>query len=145
MPTLGSVRRLLRRAAGTAFPRDHLTAAQREVVMLVGARPDSPVSYVAEELALAPNTVSTLVSRLITDGWLVRDADPTDRRVGRLRLTPDAQAEADAVRARRRLALRDALCELEPDQIADLRAGLAAIKALGERLRAAERAAAVVP
>lgn len=141
MPTLGSVRRQLRRAAGSAFPGDRLTAAQRDLVMLVGRRPGSTVSHVAGELGLAPNTVSTLVSRLVADGRLVREPDPADRRVGRLRLPPQAQAEADAVRARRRSVLAGALSELDPVQVADLQAGLVALRTLGELLRAADGAA----
>jgi len=141
MPAIGRVRRLLRRAAGTTFPRDRLTASQREVVLLVATRPGSPVSQVAEELGLATNTVSTLVSRLIADGWLLRETDPADRRVIRLRLTAAAQAEADTVLARRRVALRDALRELPPGQLDDLRAALAALEALSARLHAAEPAA----
>ena len=139
MPTLGSVRRLLRRVGGTAFDGDQLSAAQREVVLLVGMRPGSAVSHIAEELGLAPNTVSTLVSRLTAVGWLIREPDPTDRRVCRLRLAAAVQAQADAVRARRRQALRSALDELEPGQLTDLRVGLVALNALGERLRDAER------
>ena len=91
LPALGSVRRTLRRVAGSAVRDDALTAAQREVVLLVGRQPGRPVSDVAQDLGLAPNTVSTIVSRLVARGLVVRDTDPADRRVGRLSLTPSAQ------------------------------------------------------
>lgn len=138
MPTLGSVRRLLRRAAGAAFPGDRLTAAQREVVLLVGVRSGRSVSRLAAELGLASNTVSTLVSGLVAEGWLVREPDPQDRRVSLLRLTDQAQCHVDAVRARRRRVLHDALRRMDPGQVAELRSGLGALRALGERLGAAE-------
>lgn len=137
MPTLGSVRRRLRRAAGAAFPGDRLTAAQREVVLLVGARPGRSVSRLAAELGLASNTVSTLVSGLVADGWLVRDLDPEDRRVILLRLTDQVQEHVDAVRARRRRVLHDALRQMDPGQVAALRSGSSALRVLGERLGAA--------
>ncbi len=76
LPALGSVRRTLRRVAGSAVRDDALTAAEREVVLLVGRRPARPVSDVAQDLGLAPNTVSTIVSRLVARGLLVRDTDP---------------------------------------------------------------------
>ena len=91
LPTLGAVRRTLRRVAGSAVSDDALTAAEREVVLLVGRRPGRPVSEVAQELGLAPNTVSTIVSRLVTRGLVVRATDPDDRRIGRLSLTAAAQ------------------------------------------------------
>ena len=64
LPTLGAVRRTLRRVAGSAVSDDALSAAEREVVLLVGRRPGRPVSEVAQELGVAPNTVSTIVSRV---------------------------------------------------------------------------------
>ena len=134
LPTLGAVRRTLRRVAGSAVSDDALTAAEREVVLLVGRRPGRPVSEVAQELGLAPNTVSTIVSRLVTRGLVVRATDPDDRRVGRLSLTPAAQESADAARARRRQVLAAALDALDPAQVEQLRVGVAALAALAEQL-----------
>ena len=139
LPALGSVRRTLRRVAGSAVRDDALTAAEREVVLLVGRRPARPVSDVAQDLGLAPNTVSTIVSRLVARGLLVRDTDPGDRRVGRLSLTPSAQESADAARARRREVLAAALDALDPAQVEQLRAGVTALGALAEQLERAGR------
>jgi DNA-binding MarR family transcriptional regulator len=140
LPTLGAVRRTLRRVSGSAFADDALTAAQREVVLLVGRQPGRPVSEVARELGLAANTVSTIVSRLVALGLVVRTTDPDDRRVGRLSLTPAAQAEADAARGRRRAVLAEALDALDPTQVAHIRAGVDALGALVTQLDRRERA-----
>jgi DNA-binding MarR family transcriptional regulator len=134
LPTLGAVRRTLRRVSGSVFPDDALTPAQREVVLLVGRQPGRPVSEVARELGLAPNTVSTIVSRLVARGLLVRRADPDDRRVGRLSLAPPVQGRADAARVRRRRTLAEALALLEPAQVAQLRGGVEALAALVAQL-----------
>jgi DNA-binding MarR family transcriptional regulator len=134
LPTLGAVRRTLRRVGGSAFPDDALTPAQREVVLLVGRQPGRPVSAVARELGLAPNTVSTIVSRLVARGLLVRTTDADDRRVGRLSLTPPVQARVDAARVRRRRTLAEALALLEPAQVAQLRGGVEALAALVTQL-----------
>ncbi len=134
LPTLGAVRRTLRRVAGSAVSDDALTAAEREVVLLVGRRPGRPVSEVAQELGLAPNTVSTIVSRLVTRGLVVRATDPDDRRIGRLSLTAAAPESADAARARRRQVLAAALDALDPAQVEQLRVGVTALAALAEQL-----------
>jgi DNA-binding MarR family transcriptional regulator len=73
---------------------------------------------------LAPNTASTLVSKLAADGLLIRTVDADDRRVGRLRLTEPAQRIADESRAARRAALSAVLDELEPGQLVRLERGL---------------------
>jgi DNA-binding MarR family transcriptional regulator len=137
LPTLGAVRRTLRRVAGSAVSDDALTSAEREVVLLVGRRPGRPVSEVAQELGVAPNTVSTIVSRLVARGLVVRATDPGDRRVARLSLTPAAQESADAARVRRRQVLTAALHALDPAQVEQLRVGVAALAALAEQLERA--------
>ena len=137
LPALGAVRRTLRRLAGSAVSDDALSAAEREVVLLVGRRPGRPVSEVAQELGLAPNTVSTIVSRLVARDLVVRATDPGDRRVARLSLTPAAQESADAARVRRRQVLTAALHALDPAQVEQLRVGVAALGALAEQLERA--------
>ena len=121
--TVGRFRRQVRRTAGRGFAAG-LTESQAELLRLVGRRPGISVSLAAAELGLAANTTSTLVSKLAGDTLLVRDVDPDDRRVGRLRLTPAAQAVADSYRATRRAALSDVLDQLDDDEIDSLTAGL---------------------
>ena len=95
------------------------------------------MSEVAQELGLAPHTVSTIVSRLVARGLVVRATDPGDRRVARLSLTPAAQESADAARVRRRQVLTAALHALDPAQVEQLRVGVAALAALAEQLERA--------
>ncbi|MUL83141.1 MULTISPECIES: MarR family winged helix-turn-helix transcriptional regulator [unclassified Mycolicibacterium] len=121
---VGRLRRQLRRSTGGGFDATGLTQSQGELLRLVGRRPDISVRESAAELSLAPNTASTLVSRLVADGLLTRTPDDTDRRVVRLRLTPPAQAIADESRAARRAALAAVLAQLDDNQINDLANGL---------------------
>lgn len=121
--SVGRFRRQVRRTAGRSFASG-LTESQAELLRLVGRQPEISVSQAAAELGLAANTASTLVSKLAGDDLLVREADPADRRVGRLRLTESAQHLADASRAARRAALADVLDELGDDDITSLTAGL---------------------
>lgn len=122
--TVGRFRRRLRRSADRGFDGTGLTESQAELVRLVGRQPGISVSAAAAELGLVANTTSTLVSKLVTDGMLTRAADPTDRRIGRLRLTDEAQRLADETRAARRAALSAVLDQLTPSETASLTAGL---------------------
>ncbi len=121
---VGRFRRQLRRSSGGGFDRTGLSQSQAELLRLVGRRPDISVREAAAELGLAANTASTLVSRLATEGLLIRTVDGTDRRVGRLRLAEEAQGIADRSRHARRTALAGALEALDDTQIADLTKGL---------------------
>ena len=121
---VGRFRRQLRRSAGRGLDSARLSEAQSELLWLVGRRPGISVSVAAAELGLAPNTASTLVSKLVANGLLIRTVGETDRRVGQLRLAEPTQQLVDASRAARRALLSDALGELDGDQIESLTTGL---------------------
>jgi DNA-binding MarR family transcriptional regulator len=127
---VGRFRRQLRRSTGGGFAAAGLTQSQAELVRLVGRRPGITVRESAAELSLAPNTASTLVSRLVTDGMLIRTVDDADRRVGRLALTDSAQRVADESRAARRAALSAVLAKLDSGQIEALAKGLGVLSEL---------------
>ena len=122
--TVGRFRRRVRSSGGGASIGTGLPESQAELLRLVGRRPGISVREAATELGLAPNTASTLVSKLSTEGLLLRTVDPDDRRVGRLRLTAPAQLLADESRAAKRAALNSALNRLDAHQITDLTKGL---------------------
>jgi len=88
---VGRFRRQLRRSTGRGFDAAGLTESQTELLRLVGRRPGISVREAAAELGLVANTASTLVSKLASEGLLIRTVDAEDRRVGRLRLTEPAQ------------------------------------------------------
>jgi DNA-binding MarR family transcriptional regulator len=125
--TVGRFRRQARRAGGAPRIGTGLPESQAELLRLVGRQPGISVRRAADELGLAANTASTLVSRLSNDGLLVRSVDPDDRRVGRLRLTESAQRIADESRAARRAALGTALERLDPGQLDRLSDGIAVL------------------
>lgn len=136
---VGRFRRQLRRSTGGGFDATGLTQSQGELLRLVGRRPDISVRESAAELSLVPNTASTLVSRLVADGLLIRTPDDSDRRVVRLRLTPPAQAIADESRAARRAALTAALARLDDGQIKALAHGLDVMSELTRLLHEGEQ------
>lgn len=121
---VGRFRRQLRRSVGRGFDSARLTESQSELLWLVGRQPGISVSAAAAELGLVANTASTLVSKLVSGGFLTRSVGVTDRRVGELALAEPTQQIVDASRAARRALLSDVLDELDDDQIASLAKGL---------------------
>jgi len=71
---VGRFRRQLRRSAGRNFDAARLTESQSELLWLVGRQPGISVSAAAAELGLVANTASTLVSKLVAKGLLIRTA-----------------------------------------------------------------------
>jgi DNA-binding MarR family transcriptional regulator len=121
---VGRFRRQLRRSAGREFDSARLTESQSELLWLVGRQPGISVSAAAAELGLVPNSASTLVSKLVAKGLLIRTVSDADRRVGELRLAEPTQRIVDASRAARRGLLSEVLSELDDDQIESLTKGL---------------------
>jgi DNA-binding MarR family transcriptional regulator len=127
------LRRAARRTAREAWAQQPLPPAQAELVRLAAARPGITVADAAQELRLAPNTVSTLVGRLADAGLLERSKNASDGRTVLLFTTEKAE--------RRRAEFRDVRAELAGRELArmsrdDQQALAAAVPAL---LRLAER------
>lgn len=133
-PALGAFRRAMRRSLGGGSLFGPLTGAQAELVRLVRHQPGVSVTAAATELRLAPNTVSTLVGQLSEAGLLVREPDPADRRVARLRLTDHARAEVRRWQDRQAQVVVAALGRLPDRYVRALVEALPALAALTEQL-----------
>jgi DNA-binding MarR family transcriptional regulator len=136
---VGRFRRQLRRSTGGGFDGTGLTQSQSELLRLVGRQPGISVREAATELGLVSNTASTLVSKLVADGLLIRSVDADDRRVGRLRLTEPAQRIADESRAARRATLAAVLDELEAGQVKHLASGLEVLAEMTRMLQEGDK------
>jgi len=125
LAALGAVRRVARQALRLSAYAEALPPARSELLRLANRRPGISVAEAAQELRLAPNSVSTMVSKLAEDGLLSRDRAAADGRSVLLTVTDKGAARITQWR--------------------DIRAELAG-RAL-ERLGAADRAAlqAAVP
>jgi DNA-binding MarR family transcriptional regulator len=132
---VGRFRRQLRRSAGRGLDSTRLSESQSELLWLVGRQPGISVSAAAAELGLVPNTASTLVSKLVANGLLIRTVGETDRRVGQLRLAERTQQIIDASRAARRALLSEVLGELDDDQIDSLTKGLEILDTMARLLQ----------
>ncbi|MCV7378145.1 MarR family transcriptional regulator [Mycobacterium alsense] len=132
---VGRFRRQLRRSGGRGWESTQLTESQSELLWLVGRHPGISVGVAAAELGLVPNTASTLVSKLVARGLLVRAVDQTDRRACQLRLAEPTQQVVDASRAARRARLAEVIDELDNDQIESLAKGLEVLDTMTRRLQ----------
>jgi DNA-binding MarR family transcriptional regulator len=123
-----------RRAAGRGPLFGPLTGAQAELAQLVRHRPGVSVAVAAAELQLSANTVSTLVRQLSEMGLLVRESDPADRRVARLRLTERARIEIRRWQDQQAQQVAAALRRLSGGQVRALAAAIPALSALVDEL-----------
>jgi DNA-binding MarR family transcriptional regulator len=131
---VGQPRRQGRRLGGGPWPAGMLSGAQIEVVRLVRRRPGLSVAEAAAQLALAPNTVSTLVGQLADAHVLARVADPQDRRIARLVLTAPARDRVERWRDQRAAAAAGAVAELDPAERAALERAVPIIARLAAAL-----------
>lgn len=82
--------------------------------------------------------MSQIVDRLVKRGMVERHNDPTDRRVVRLRLSPEAQTTLEEARQGRDARLEATLTHLEPDALAKVIEGLRLLAGAAERMTEAE-------
>jgi DNA-binding MarR family transcriptional regulator len=124
---IGLVHRTARRAVRLAWRQEPLPPAQLELLRLTAARPGITVADAAQELRLAPNTVSTLVGKLTSAGLLRRSRGTSDGRTALLSMTERGLARQAEYRDLRAGLAGQALARLSP---ADQRALAAAVPAL---------------
>ena len=133
--TLARLSRLLERGAG------ELSLPQFRVLTVVDDGGDR-ASWLAERLALAKPTITSIVDGLVERGYLTRTADLGDRRVTRIQLTQRGRRALEAAETAMAERLREVLAQTdEPASVAwainELGSGLDRMRA--KRL-AAERA-----
>jgi DNA-binding MarR family transcriptional regulator len=124
------LRRVTRRVVRESFPEPALPPSEAELLAAVSRAKGTSVNDVAQALQLAPNTVSTLVGRLVQAGLLERRPDPADRRAARLHLTVAGHARVRQFRRHREDVLERALGTLAADERHALAAALPALRRL---------------
>lgn len=97
-----------------------LTLRQLQVLAMLRRTPDATGQGLAETMGVSTPTVSGLVDRVASKGWVDRRPDPEDRRRVLLRLTAEGEAlltgmESPAAGIRERL-----LARLDEAELADL-------------------------
>ncbi len=88
---IADVGRLLRTVFDRRVRRLGLTRPQWTVLTRLHSRPGLSQSEVADLLEIEKPTAGRLIDRLERKGWVERRADPRDRRVNRIHLTPKGE------------------------------------------------------
>ncbi len=141
LAAIGLVRRTARRAVRQAWEQEPLPPAQGELLRLAASRPGITVADAAQELRLAPNTVSTLVGKLTSAGLLTRSRGPQDARTALLTVTDSARRRLAQWRDLRAELTGQALARLTPGDRRALAAALPALQRLAEGMETSDRAA----
>lgn len=103
-----------------------LTYPQYLVLSSLVARDGQSVSDLGAELRLESNTLTPMLKRMQSEGWVTRQRDTADERLVRISLTAEGRAlAAQAAGVPRAFAERTGLTL---DQIADLRDVLAVLR-----------------
>jgi DNA-binding MarR family transcriptional regulator len=134
LAAISAVRRSARRAVRHAWASEPLPPARGELLRLVAARPGIGVAEAAQELHLAPNTVSTLVGKLADQGLLIRERSQPDGRSVQLDVTGKGQARIEEFRDLRAELASRALAELAGTDRQALQAAIPALVRLAEKM-----------
>jgi DNA-binding MarR family transcriptional regulator len=134
LAALGAVHRAARQAVRGSAYAEPLPPARSELLRLTARRPGISVAEAAQELRLAPNSVSTMVSKLAADGLLSRDRAAADGRSVRLTVTGKGAARVEQWRDIRAELAGPALERLPASDRRAIRAAVPALARLAERM-----------
>ncbi|MEA3077232.1 MAG: hypothetical protein QOF60_2140 [Actinomycetota bacterium] len=101
-------RRLRQQAGGEVTPSMHSAMVSVERLQPV------PLGELAAVERVQPPTITKLVAKLEDLGYVVREADGRDRRIARVRLTPDGVRHLAQSRKRKDAYLAERLRRLDP-------------------------------
>ena len=88
---ISDVARLLRTEFDRRVRRLGITRGQWLVLTRLHRRPGASHSELAEMMEVEKATAGRMIDRLVANGWVERRAQPGDRRVKRVYLTPEAE------------------------------------------------------
>ncbi|WP_304940946.1 MarR family winged helix-turn-helix transcriptional regulator [Streptacidiphilus sp. PB12-B1b] len=128
------LRRALRASIRTDYPWETLPIAQVEVMQSLAESEPAGAGELATRLRLAPNTVSGLISRLMTAGLVDRGTNSGDRRKAVVQLTGTGRERLAAWQAAHENRIGAALDAIAPEDRAALSAALPAMGALVHHL-----------
>lgn len=96
--------------------RGHGMSRER-LLLFVAAHPDKVWQKdVAGDEGINASSASEMISKLVEDGYLIREADEADKRAVVLKLTEKGQARADEIRVEREAVLAELFSRLTDDE-----------------------------
>jgi MarR family transcriptional regulator for hemolysin len=125
---INDVARLLRTYADQKAARLGMTRAQWAVLARLDRFEGLKQTELADSLDLQPITLTRLLDRLCDNGLIERRSDPSDRRVKRLHLTPQARPLLEQLAELGDELMGVALADVDPATVGLLLANLTTIK-----------------
>jgi DNA-binding MarR family transcriptional regulator len=92
-----------------------LSPSQLSALAVVYNHGPLTLGALAEHERVAPPTITKVVSKLESDGLVIRTPDPSDRRVCRVEISPAGTDLLDEVRRRKTAWLTARISELDPE------------------------------
>jgi DNA-binding MarR family transcriptional regulator len=131
---IARLRRALRRGARIADPGNTLAVAQLELLTALVEHPGARPGHLARQLNMRPNTVTTIVNALTSQGMVARVAATDDRRAVELTATDAGQEAVLSWQATNAAVLNLALSTLPPQQQRALAVAAPALDALAQAI-----------
>ena len=135
--TLRRAARSLGRFYDDALAPTGLKGTQFGLLFQIHVSDEPAMSTVADALIMDLSALGHTLKPLVRDGYVETFADPNDRRVKRLRLTPQGQAKLDEALKLWSVAQRQFEAKVGAEQAAQLRAALDAVADLDLEMPAA--------
>lgn len=105
-----------------------LTPLHFEIMRLLAEEGGLPVFEIGKRLVLAKAHMTQLVDKLVEKEMIIREADPSDRRVTRISLTNTGKQSLDSLHNSVGEALEKALSSLSENDLKDLSTSLDKIR-----------------
>ena len=86
-----------------------LTTVQQLILAALGMEDGQSAGEIGQKLVLDSATLSGTLERMAENGWISKEADPHDRRVVRIHLTPKAKKLNQELRKARELSNQEIL------------------------------------
>lgn len=113
-----------RRLAKEQCARHGITATQLNVLKLLQTVGELSLSELSRQLAATNSTITGIIDRMVAAGLVVREQSAEDRRVWRIRLTPEGKATAKKLDIAPWEILQRAVLKLPPAELEQLIATL---------------------
>jgi DNA-binding MarR family transcriptional regulator len=93
-----------------------LSPSQQSALAVVSNHGPLTLGALAEHERVAPPSITKVVSKLESDGLVIRTPDPVDRRVCRVAISPEGASLLEESRRRKTLWLTARITDLDPER-----------------------------
>jgi DNA-binding MarR family transcriptional regulator len=93
-----------------------LSPSQQSALAVISNHGPLTLGALAEHERVAPPSITKVVSKLESDGLVIRTPDPVDRRVCRVAISPEGASLLEESRRRKTLWLTARITDLDPER-----------------------------